>query len=82
MTHDKADLAANLTVEIDTAERKAWESLARYKFVMFGYWAGLWVHLNRAGGFKRPSPFRTLVAAARQQRERAAADSGDLEAAA
>ena len=47
------------------AERKAWRALAGYKFWMFGYWAGIWVHLNRLGGFHRPSPFRKLVDLAR-----------------
>lgn len=51
--------------EIADAETKAIDSLARYKFTMFGYWAGIWVHLNRISGSKRPNPFRPLVEAAR-----------------
>lgn len=54
-----------LLAELDEAERKAIDSLARYKFAMFGYWAGIWVHLNRISGANRPSPFRRLVDAAR-----------------
>ena len=54
-----------LLEELAVAETKAWDSLARYKFQMFGYWSAIWVHLNRLGGFKRPNPWRTLVAAAR-----------------
>ncbi len=38
-----------LNNEIQEAADKAIDSLARYKFVMFGYWAGVWVHLNRLG---------------------------------
>ena len=52
------------------AETKAWDSLARYKFVMFGYWAGVWVHENQLmeiWGETDPNPFRELVAAARQR---------------
>lgn len=49
------------------AEDKAIDSLCRYKFQMFGYWAAIWVHLNHLGGFRRPNPFRSLVAAARIQ---------------
>jgi hypothetical protein len=67
---------AELAHELDVAERKAWESLARYKFQMFGYWAAIWVHLNRIGGFKRRNPWAALVAAARDVQpadERAAA---------
>ena len=54
---------------MDEAERKAIDSLARYKFQMFGYWAGCWVHLNRVGGFGRRNPFRFAVEAARQYNE-------------
>ena len=43
------------------AETKAWEALARYKFLMFGYWAAIWVHLNRISGEKRPNPWKELV---------------------
>lgn len=55
------DIQTKLEAELNEAESKAMDSLARYKFVMFGYWAGVWVHLNRIGGFKRPSPFAGLV---------------------
>ena len=58
--------------ELQEVERKAWASLSRYKFVMFGYWAGVWVHLNRvavAQGHKRlPNPFGELVKVARRKR--------------
>lgn len=54
-----------LRAELDASERKAWDSLARYKFWMFGYWAAIWVHLNRIGHFKRPNPWRVLVETAR-----------------
>jgi len=51
----------NLQVELQQAETKAWDSLSRYKFQMFGYWAAIWVHLNRIGEFHHPNPFKTLV---------------------
>ncbi|RWK12499.1 hypothetical protein [Mesorhizobium sp.] len=38
-----------------------------YKFQMFGYWAAIWVHLNRIGEFKRNNPWRDLVKEARKQ---------------
>lgn len=57
-----------LAHEIQEAANKALDSLGRYKFVMFGYWAGVWVHLNRIEGKRRPSPFRTLVHNAREIR--------------
>lgn len=55
-----------LAQEIHEAEVKAIKALAGYKFSMFGYWAGIWVHLNRIEGKKRPSPFKFLVHAARE----------------
>jgi hypothetical protein len=61
----QVDITTRLLEELNEAEQKAWESLARYKFQMFGYWAAIWVHLNRIGGFKRPNPFKTLVKEAR-----------------
>ena len=54
-----------LVFELSEAERKAWDSLSRYKFVMFGYWAGIWVHLNRISGLKLPNPWAGLVKHAR-----------------
>ncbi len=50
---------------LQEAEMKAIDSLARYKFVMFGYWAGVWVHLNQLLERRRPNPFASLVKAAR-----------------
>lgn len=64
-----AETRKNLDAEIQEAADKAIDSLARYKFAMFGYWAGIWVHLNRIDGGKRPSPFSVLVKAARIIRE-------------
>jgi hypothetical protein len=51
----------SLIKEMADAETKAIDSLSRYKFAMFGYWAGIWVHLNRISGMKRPNPFNKLV---------------------
>ena len=48
-------------MELCEAEAKAWRSLASYKFMMFGYWAAIWVHLNRIGEFNHPNPFKPLV---------------------
>ena len=59
-----------LAEERDAAERHAWDALARYKFVMFGYWCGIWVHLNRLCAIPKPNPWKELVAAARRHRRR------------
>lgn len=52
--------------EIAEAEKKAFDSLKRYKFVMFGYWAGVWVHLNRVSGLNKANPFKNLVLLAKK----------------
>lgn len=57
-----------LKKDLEEAEKKAWDALARYKFQMFGYWAAIWVHLNRVGAFKLPNPFKDAVALARQRK--------------
>ena len=48
------------------AEDKAWDSLARYKFFMFGYWCATWVQMNRLCAHKTDNPWQELVALARQ----------------
>lgn len=60
------DLRAALVQEalaeaLAEAEHKAWNSLSRYKFQMFGYWAAIWVHLNRIGDCRQPNPWAELV---------------------
>jgi hypothetical protein len=56
----------DLEVELNLAEAKAWRALGKYKFMMFGYWAAIWVHLNKVGGFGRRNPFGPLVELAQQ----------------
>ena len=60
-----ADFPAVVLGQMMEAERKAWESLSGYNFVMFGYWAGVWVHLNRMGGWGFSNPWALLVKEAR-----------------
>jgi len=50
------------------SERKAWDSLSRYKFEMFGYWSSAWVKYNQLfdQAERLPNPFRNLVIAARE----------------
>lgn len=56
-------------MEVDEARKearyKALESLAKYKFVMFGYYAALWVSLNRLATYREPNPFACFVNQAR-----------------
>jgi hypothetical protein len=63
---EKPALNDRLRLELAHAESEAWAALGRYKFQMFGYWAAIWVHLNRIGGFKQPNPFRRVVKLARE----------------
>ncbi|GAI70273.1 unnamed protein product [marine sediment metagenome] len=50
----------------EEAYKKAIDSLARYKFMMFGYWAAIWVYLNQIDAEKENNPFKGLVEKARQ----------------
>lgn len=47
------------------AYEKAIDSLARYKFMMFGYYAAIWVYLNQMDSQKEGNPFKPLVEKAR-----------------
>ena len=60
------DMQIKIQAEIEEAEKKAWDSLSRYKFQMFGYWAAIWVHLNRINDVRKPNPFGSLVAESRK----------------
>lgn len=66
---DPKILKEEIEKALDEAEKKARENLAIYKFNNFGYWAGIWVHLNRIGQFRRPNPFTPYVRLARNIRK-------------
>lgn len=53
--------------ERDKAEAEAWKALRRYKFQMFGYWAAIWVHMNRLCLKRKPNPWRDLVKLAKER---------------
>lgn len=53
----------------DEASAKAIDALSRYKFMMFGYWAAVWVHLNRIAPTRAKSPFQQIVKLARALKE-------------
>lgn len=59
----------NLKVAKSEAKYKTVDALSRYKFMMFGYWAAIWVHLNQLDDRKEPNPFKQLVQKARQMQE-------------
>ena len=52
------------------ALENAIDSLSRYKFMMFGYWAAIWVHVNRIDTNKETNPFREFVQLARRHRQK------------
>lgn len=49
------------------AELKAWEALAGYKFIMFGYHASRWVNYKNLLGEHTANPFFLLVDQAQKQ---------------
>lgn len=51
------------------ARSKAFDSLARYKFIMFGYHAAIWITLNKLDTKKEPNPFVRLVNLARETKD-------------
>lgn len=54
-----------LGAQLDLAENRTWDSLAHYKFMMFGYWAAIWVYLNHLSSAKRRNPWRGIVSMAK-----------------
>lgn len=65
----------SINVHKQEAYDKAIDSLCRYKFMQFGYWAAIWVHLNQIEGGE-PNPFKSLIEHARRIR---AKNEGQLE---
>ncbi len=64
------NMLQRLSRELDEAEHKAHTALAGYKFILFGYWAAIWVHLNQISGAKKGNPFKPYVdLAARLQKK-------------
>lgn len=64
------DTLVEVKAKRQEAYDKAIDSLARYKFEMFGYWASGWVKYNRLlpKPMQHSNPFRKLVHQARDMR--------------
>lgn len=60
------DLRATLEADLVDAERKAWDSLARWKLWMFGYHASDVIKIKRRLGRSREPFFKELVEVARK----------------
>ncbi len=58
-------LEAEIERKKERAKTKAITNLGRYKFMNFGYWAAVWIHLNQLSGKKTPNPFKDFVDLAR-----------------
>lgn len=58
-------LSDELARKKEEARVKAITNLDRYKFMNFGYWAAIWIHLNQLSGMKSPNPFKPFVDLAR-----------------
>ncbi|MDD4987098.1 MAG: hypothetical protein PHQ43_15275 [Dehalococcoidales bacterium] len=63
---EKRDLEVGISNAMADAYMKAIDALGRYKFLMFGYWAGQWVKLNSLLPHPRSNPFVYFVKAARE----------------
>ena len=70
-TRGDEGLKQRIEAELNDAEHNAWTALARYKFVLFGYWCGTWGHLNRISGARRANPWTGLVRLARERQSHA-----------
>jgi hypothetical protein len=64
-----AQVVEAIDSQLDEAEEKAWKALSGYKFMMFGYWSAIWVHLNKLNGGTRRNPFAPLVILAQEHQE-------------
>ncbi|MBU2249705.1 MAG: hypothetical protein KKD77_23360 [Gammaproteobacteria bacterium] len=51
----------------EEAYSKALNSLAGYKFYMFGYWAATWVQMNRLSRVRKANPFNPFVELAEEK---------------
>lgn len=52
---------AEILNELRAKETVAWDSLSKYKFIMFGYHAAVWVTLNRIHHCRQRNPFLDAV---------------------
>ena len=60
--------------KLNESELKAYDSLSRYKFEMFGYWSSTWVKYNQLAADmgiipkKLPNPFKAFVDLAKESK--------------
>jgi len=56
--------------ELSAKETAVWESLSKYKFIMFGYYAAVWVTLDRIHRFYQGNPFLDVMKLAKLKVEK------------
>ena len=56
--------------ELSAKETAIWESLSKYKFIMFGYHAAVWVTLDRIHRCHQGNPFLDVVKLAKLKVEK------------
>ena len=64
-THDA--MAFRLLEHRTKAEVQGWKALSGYKFQMFGYWVGIWGHLNQIIADGHGNPWTDVVKLAKAQ---------------
>ncbi len=64
------DVDSKILDELSAKETVAWDSLSKYKFIMFGYHAAVWVTLNRIHHCHQRNPFLAAVKLAKAKIEK------------
>lgn len=59
-----AGIDSDYAEELKAAEDNAWYALSRNNFQQFGYWAEIWMQINRISKKKKANPFYEILAIA------------------
>lgn len=78
---EELQVTSNVLTARDESYKKAVDSLALYKFEMFGYWASAWVKYNQLlpPKMKAANPFKELIHHAREMRARDCLNGNQIE---
>jgi DNA-binding CsgD family transcriptional regulator len=66
----KPNIEESIEDLLEQVERNAWKALAGYKFIMFGYWAAIWVYHNKISPRRHSNPFKEIVDLAKEKVKR------------
>ena len=53
----------------DEAKKKAYDFLSGGRFYMFGYWASVWMQMNKLSRIRKVNPFLGLIDLAKKIKE-------------